>query len=77
MFRNDSKIFKLIPAIEITDQFKAGYVVEELNSYGKVVSQRFTDMTKPKLMESIKEKEGFKTKGQQLIEDLLDRTEDI
>lgn len=72
MFRQNSKVYKLIPAIEITDEFKAGYVVEVFDSNGKRLSQRFTDQTKPKLMEYIKEVEGFKTKGQQIIEDLLE-----
>ena len=76
MFASGSKIYKLIPGVQVLDEvFQVGYVVEQLNEAGILQSQFFSDLTKPKLLEYLKEVNGFKTHGAKLIEDLLEGIE--
>jgi hypothetical protein len=71
MFDANSKIYKLIPAIQIVDgEFITGHVMEVLQG-GVRVSEYFTAESKPALLEKIKLTNGFKTKASKIVEQLL------
>lgn len=73
MFADKAKVYKLIPGVQIiNDSFEAGYIVEELSPNGTVKSQYFSNLTKPKLLDKLKDINGFKTRGEQVIEQLLE-----
>lgn len=73
MFAPNSKNFKLNPAVQILeDEFIAGYVIELLDSAGHILSQRFSSKTKNQIMEDLKVQNGFKSKGQKIIDALLE-----
>jgi hypothetical protein len=78
MFNNKSITYKLTTGVQIVeDEFIAGYIVEKLDYTGKILSQYFSPKTKSQLIEDIKRQTGFKTKGQLLIDALLESKEDI
>jgi len=73
MFKQNSKTYKFIPGVQIVDEvFEMGYVVEELNPSGFLVGQYFTTLTKPKIIDRIKDANEFKTHTEQIIDQLLE-----
>lgn len=76
MFINGSKTYKLIPSAQVLEGvFTAGYVIEELNSAGVMVSQYFSDLAKTKIIERLKHINGFKSNRQQLLDSLAEEAE--
>ncbi len=73
MFKPKSKTYKLNPGLQIIEgDFVAGYVVEELDVYGNVLNQTFSNLSKSKLIDRLKDVNGFKTKGEQMLDQLLE-----
>jgi hypothetical protein len=71
MFKAGSKVYKLIPAVEIIDNvFKAGHVIE-LHVDSILHTQYFTADNKSKIIEDLKKLNGFKTEAQTMISKLL------
>lgn len=76
MFIDKSVNYKIIPGVQIVgDDFLAGYIVEKLDAAGRVISQFFSQKTKAQLIEDIKNQNGFKTKSQVLMEEMIDAME--
>jgi len=76
MFVENSKTYKLVPGVQVVgNDFVAGYIVEELRPNGTLACQYFSSLTKPKLLDKIKEQNGFKTQGEQIIDKILEGIE--
>jgi hypothetical protein len=73
MFINGSVTYRFTTGVQIVgNEFLAGYVVEKLDYTGKITGQYFSTKTKTQIVDDIKRQNGFKTKGQQLIDKLLE-----
>lgn len=73
-FPGHAKTYKIIPGVQIIgDEFKVGQILEcYVGSNPVPTSQYFTDTTKAAIIEKIKKVNGFTTKTQKLIDDLLE-----
>lgn len=75
MFNRESKIYKLIPAIEIlNEEFVPGHILECIQG-GVKISEYFSSESKAALLEKIKQTNGFKTKAAKIIDELLGEEE--
>lgn len=77
MFTEKSITYKIVPGVQIVgDTFEAGYVIEQLDTAGRIINQRFNSKTKTTIIEDLKRAHGYKTKGQLVIEAMLGKSEE-